>query len=198
MYRKEGEKSLAQWGFKDLEAVVLHQTVERSKGEEASAAAAGVVAKPAVLHSAPCDVWVADRFDDLHCLLSGETKLAYATSGFLTHRPLHPKFIQQLREADRGRWAEMLASPHPWDVHFTMSMLNQSLDEYQKGNAKYAWVVQTGERIYAPLVDLLEKLSQLSWAILHDWQFCSIPCVQVLEGLMKMGSHLLSRVDVDL
>jgi len=79
-----------------------------------------------------------------------------------------------------------------------MSMLNQSLDEYQKGNAEYAWVVQTGERIYAPLVDLLEKLSQLSWAILHDWQFCSIPCVQVLEGLMKMGSHLLSRVDVDL
>jgi len=197
VFRKEGEKTLAQWGFKDLEAVVLHSTVERSKGEEASAAA-DAVAKPAIAQIVPCDDWVADRFDDLHSLLSGDTRLAYLTSGFLTQRPPHPKFIQILREANRKRWADMLASPYPWDIHFAMSVLNQSLTEYQKGNAEYAWVVQTGERVYAPLVDLLEKLSQPNWALLQDWQFCSIPCVHALEGFMKMGIRPLSRAEVDM
>lgn len=182
MNRKESNKTLAQWGFKDLEPVILHQTVERPKTQQS--ATTTKLPSPQLV---PCDGWIADRFDDLHSLLSGDMKLAYRTSGFLVQLPAHPKFIEMLRGADRTRWTEMLASPYPWDLHYTMTVLNQSLQEYQKGNAERAWIVETGERIYVPLVDLLEKLSQANWAVLTDWQFCFIPCVQVLEGFINMG-----------
>jgi hypothetical protein len=173
---------LAHWGFKEQEAILVHPAIERPKVREITADG-----KSQTPQLAECEAWVADRFDDLRSCLSGDSTIAYYTNGFMQHRIIPHQFIETLKGADRARWSEILATPFPWDVHFAMSTILKSLGEYQNGNTECSWVVETGERVHAPLVDLLEKLSQGAWAADMDWQFCFIPCVQVLEAFMRMG-----------
>ena len=173
---------MAQWGFKDHEAILIHPPIERPKVQESTAE--GKTQVPLLIE---CEAWVAERFDDICSCLSRDPLLAYYTNGFMQHRYIPPQFLERLKVADQARWSEMLASPFPWDIHFAMWTLYKSLGEYQKGNTECSWVVETGERIHVPLVDLLEKLTQGVWAASMDWQYCFIPCVQVLEAFMRMG-----------
>lgn len=180
--RKEFDqsKTLQEWGLKDLEAIMI-QVQERVKEE------------PAVKKISPCEQWVLTRFNDLHKLLSGESRTAYLISMFLIQRPHPSAFVDRLRNPDTP-WEEMFSSVFPWDMHYALMVLHECVEQYKQGVPEFRWVGEFGEKHHARIVELVEWFSHPRMADTPEWPFCVIYAVCILVGFIQKGLSFLLLV----
>lgn len=176
--RKESEqaRTLQEWGFKELEAVMI-QVQERAKEV------------PHIGKVSTAETWVSARFDDLHKLLSAEPRIAYCASNFLATRPPEPKFVEKLRNLETP-WEQIFSTIWPWDLFYSLAVLNECVDKFMKNNPEFQWVAAFGEKYHANIVELVDRLSQSQMALSFDWPFCFCSAISILDGLLMKGlSH---------
>ena len=180
--RKESEqvKTLQEWGFKDLEAVMI-QVQERAKEVE-----------PQVRKVSNCELWVSTRFEDLHRLLSGEPKLAYVVNRFLIVRPPEPKLVEKLRNLETP-WEHLFSFLCPWDLHYTLSVLQHCVERFRKDEPEFKWVAAYGDKYHDKIIQLVEWLSQPPLATSAEWPYSFGLAVSILNVLMVKCTNLLLR-----
>lgn len=180
VFRKKEDysKTIQEWGFKELEAVMI-QVQERSKEESPSPT------------NRLAETWVSARFNELQALLSAEPALAIITSKFLVNQPPQPKFVDRLRNPSTP-WEELFSATFPWDLYYSLYVLQSSVSGYRKDDPESQWVVAFGERNYEKIVQLIEWLSAPPVAELIDWAYSIGSAVSVLDGYIHKGSHFIS------
>jgi hypothetical protein len=183
--RKESDqsKTLAEWGFKDLEPIMI-QVQERAKEDT----------RPSRNISAS-ELWVSARFDDLHSLLSREPRIAYVVDQFLIARPPEPKIVDKLQNTE-STWADLFPLDSPWLCHYTLYVLNVCVEKHLKGEPEFAWVAGFGERHHGKIVDFMEGLSQETVAETTDWPYCFSLAVKILSNLLHKGFRYHCLTDI--
>jgi hypothetical protein len=180
--RKEADKTLQEWGFKDLEGIMI-QVQERIKEDPHPRKLSG------------CETWVSSRFDDIHSLLSLEERLSYPASQFLCTRPPEPTFVNELRRDDMS-WEELFSRTHPWELYYSLYVLNDCLKQYKQGIPEFQWVLAFGERQYFKFVEHVEWLS-IKMMEKQDFPFSMLLTVTILDGFMHMGMIFQNFLTVD-
>jgi hypothetical protein len=176
--RKEGDqsKTVQEWGFKELEAIMI-QVQERTKEES-----------PAPTNCA-AETWVSARFNELLNLLSAETGLAVITSKFLVNQPPQPKFVDRLRNLNTP-WEELFSTTFPWDLYYSLYVLQSCVSGYKRDDPDGQWVIPFGEKNYGKIVELIEWLSTPRSVDSVDWGYSVTNAVFVLDGYIHKGSYL--------
>lgn len=155
------------------------QVQERAKEEE-----------PQVRKISNCELWVSARFDDLHRLLSGEPRLAYAINRFLIVRPPEPKLVEKLRNLETP-WEQLFSFLCPWDLHYTLSVLHHCVEKFRKDEPEFEWVAAFGDKYHDEIVHLVEWLSQPPLSTSPDWPYSFGLSVMILNVLMVKCMDLL-------
>lgn len=172
--KEDQSKTIQEWGFKELEAVMI-QVQERSKEE---------------LPTTNCvaEAWVSARFNELQALLSAEPALAIITSKFLVNQPPQPKFVERLRNLSTP-WEELFSTTFPWDLYYSLYVLQSSVCGYKKDDPESQWIVSFGEKNHGKIVQLIEWLSSPPVAESLDWGYSVTSAVSVLDGYIHKGLH---------
>lgn len=172
--KEDQSKTIQEWGFKELEAVMI-QVQERSKEE---------------LPTTNCvaEAWVSARFNELQALLSAEPALAIITSKFLVNQPPQPKFVERLRNLSTP-WEELFSATFPWDLYYSLYVLQSSVCGYKKDDPESQWIVSFGEKNHGKIVQLIEWLSSPPVAESLDWGYSVTSAVSVLDGYIHKGLH---------
>lgn len=175
--KEDQSKTLQEWGFKELEAVMI-QVQERSKEESPS------------LTNCVAETWVSARFNELHALLSAEAGLAIITSKFLVNQPPQPKFVDRLRNLSTP-WEELFSTTFPWDLYYSLYVLQSSVNGYKNDQPESQWIVAFGQKNYEKIIQLIEWLSSPPVADSFDWAYSMASAVSVLDGYIHKGSHCI-------
>lgn len=173
--RKEADqnKTLHEWGFKDLEAIMI-QVQERVKED------------PLAGKKSAAETLVSEQFPELHSLLSGEPHTAYTTSRFLISLPPDPKFVDKLGNLDTP-WEELFSDTFPWDLHYSVYVLQACLAAYKREDPDLQWLVAFGEQRYQKIVDLIVWLSSPPVMSSNEWPFSVPYAIAVLDGYLHRG-----------
>src|SRR5579859_2254544 len=155
--KEDQSKTLQEWGFKELEAVMI-QVQERSKEESPSPT------------NCVAETWVSARFNELQALLSAEPALAIITSKFLVNQPPQPKFVDKLRNLSTP-WEELFSTTFPWDLYYSLYVLQSCISAYKQDDPNSQWIVPFGEQNYGKMVELIEWLSTPSIRDSIDWTY---------------------------
>lgn len=182
--RKEADqsKTIQEWGFKELEGIMI-QVQERAKEETPPPS------------NCSAETWVSARFPELQDLLSAEARLAVITSKFLVNQPPQPKFVDRLRSLDTP-WEELFSTTFPWDLYYSLYVLQKCIDAYKQDDPNSQWIVPFGGQNYGKMVQLIEWLSTPSIAELIDWTYSVASAVSVLDGYIHKGQSIRCLSDV--
>jgi hypothetical protein len=174
--RKESDqaKTLSEWGFKDLEAIMI-QVQERVKED------------PLVRKISAPETLVSSRFNEIHALLSGDPHLAYTSSKFLINMPPEPTFVARLQNLDTP-WEELFSTTFPWDLHYSVYALHSCLIAYKREDPDAQWVAEFGQQKYEKLVDLIEWLSFPPFVTANDWPYTLTFAVGILDRFLHLGT----------
>lgn len=176
--RKEADqmKTLHEWGFKDLEAIMI-QVQERIKEE------------PLTGKISAAETWVSSRFSELHALLSGDLQLAFFASRFLISLPPQPMFVDKLRNLETP-WEELFSDVFPWELYYSVYALQACLGAYKRDDPAVQWLVAFGEQRHEKIIDLIVWLSSPPFTTSNDWA-CSVPfAIAIIDGYFHRGAFL--------
>jgi hypothetical protein len=85
-------------------------------------------------------------------------------------------------------WEELFSDTFPWDLHYSVYVLQASLAAYKREDPDLQWLVAFGEQRYEKITDLIVWLSSPPVISSNDWPF-SVPfAIAVLDGYLHRGA----------